>query len=93
MDYESGKHRGFAFVEFDDPEDAEEALFNMDGAELLGRFIKVSVANPNQIHKLTSNSTSSGAIWQSDEWFQQNSGVSDETQRSKHADVQALTNL
>ena len=86
MDYVSGKHRGFAFCEFEDPEDAEEAIFNMDGAELLGRVIKVSLAQPNQINKLSSGSGGGGgggggvdnshreAIWKSDEWFQQHSG-------------------
>jgi RNA recognition motif-containing protein len=37
-------HRGFAYVEFEDPEDAKEAMDNMDQAELFGRAIKVSAA-------------------------------------------------
>jgi RNA recognition motif-containing protein len=37
-------HRGFAYVEFEDPEDAREAVDNMDQAELFGRVIKVSAA-------------------------------------------------
>jgi peptidyl-prolyl isomerase E (cyclophilin E) len=91
MDYVKGYHRGFAFVEYDDPDDAEEAIFNMDGAELLNRTIQVSIAQANQIHKLsgtTTSSTVSGgggsgrgrgpsteAVWTSDEWFQQYSGT------------------
>lgn len=39
-------HRGFAYVEFEDPEDAREAIDNMDQAELFGRVIKVSAAKP-----------------------------------------------
>ncbi len=37
-------HRGFAYVEFEDAEDAREAVDNMDQAELFGRVIKVSAA-------------------------------------------------
>ena len=37
-------HRGFAYVEFEDPDDAREAVDNMDQAELFGRVIKVSAA-------------------------------------------------
>jgi RNA recognition motif-containing protein len=37
-------HRGFAYVEFEDAEDAKEAIDNMDQAELFGRVIKVSAA-------------------------------------------------
>ncbi len=37
-------HRGFAYVEFEDAEDAKEAIDNMDQSELFGRVIKVSAA-------------------------------------------------
>jgi RNA recognition motif-containing protein len=37
-------HRGFAYVEFEDAEDAREAVDNMDQAELFGRVIKCSAA-------------------------------------------------
>eukprot|EP00934_Nitzschia_sp_Nitz4_P006332 Nitzschia sp. Nitz4//scaffold25_size161228//129122//129636//NITZ4_002453-RA/size161228-processed-gene-0.170-mRNA-1//1//CDS//3329544655//6322//frame0 len=67
MDYTEGVHRGFAFVEFEDPDDAAEAIFNMDGADLMGRTIKVSMAQQNQLNKL---STTQQAIWSNDEWFQ-----------------------
>jgi len=74
MDYVAGKHRGFCFVEYDDADDAEEAIFNMDGAELMGRTIRASLAQPNQANKLSSASggfsSANQAIWKSDEWFQ-----------------------
>lgn len=38
------RHRGFAYVEFEDVEDAKEAIDNMDQAELFGRVIKVNPA-------------------------------------------------
>lgn len=73
MDYVNGTHRGFAFVEMDEAEDASEAIFNMDGAELFSRTIRVSLAQPNQLNKLhqTTRTANSTAIWSSDEWFQQ----------------------
>jgi peptidyl-prolyl isomerase E (cyclophilin E) len=71
MDYAKGLHRGFGFVEYEEADDASEAIFNMDGADLLGRSIKVSMAQPNQLNKLAGGNTNHQAIWSSDEWFQQ----------------------
>lgn len=65
MDYVKGTHKGFAFVEFQDADDAAEALYNMDGAEISGKTLSVSIANTNQI-KLGSHK----AVWSTDEWFQ-----------------------
>jgi RNA recognition motif-containing protein len=40
--------RGFAYIEFEDPEDAQEAIFNMNDAELYNRVIKVEMAKPHR---------------------------------------------
>ena len=104
MDYKVGKHRHFAFVEFDDAEDASEAIFNMDGSDLVGKTIRVSLAQQNQLHKLSSGSQGPGgaatapnsrhqAIWNSDDWFQQHVvGNSEDEQKRKDAkqDVETL---
>lgn len=37
-------HRGFAYVEFEDVDDAKEAIDNMDQSEFFGRTINVSAA-------------------------------------------------
>lgn len=37
-------HRGFAYVEFEDADDAKEAIDNMDQSEFFGRVIKVTAA-------------------------------------------------
>ncbi len=44
MDRESGRPRGFAFVEMSSPADCESAVEAMDGAELDGRVLKVNEA-------------------------------------------------
>jgi peptidyl-prolyl isomerase E (cyclophilin E) len=92
MDYQKGVHRGFGFVEYEDPDDASEAIFNMDGADLMGKTLKVSVAQPNQLNKL---SGSQQAVWNNDEWFQQHvSGDSEkdrEATKQKQQDEQVLT--
>ncbi|KXL42218.1 hypothetical protein M433DRAFT_136543 [Acidomyces richmondensis BFW] len=41
-------HKGFAHVEFASPEDALEAIDNMDQSELFGRVIRVNHAKPQK---------------------------------------------
>ena len=42
----SGRSRGFGFVEMPQSAEAEEAIAQMDGKELLGRALKVNEARP-----------------------------------------------
>lgn len=43
-DRETGRSRGFGFITFEAPADAEAALDVMDGSELDGRSIRVNIA-------------------------------------------------
>jgi RNA recognition motif-containing protein len=45
-DRESGKSRGFGFVEFESSEDAETAMNEMDGTDVEGRELNVDEAKP-----------------------------------------------
>lgn len=54
MDYKEGKNKGFCFVEFEDADDAAEAIFNSDGSEVLGKTIKCNLAQANQVHQISS---------------------------------------
>ena len=45
-DRETGKPRGFGFVEMDDDAAADEAIKSLDGAEFEGRNLKVNEAKP-----------------------------------------------
>ena len=47
-DRETGKSRGFAFIEFDTPEDAREAIQDLDGHILGGRALRASEANERE---------------------------------------------
>ncbi|NLT73768.1 MAG: RNA-binding protein [Chloroflexi bacterium] len=46
IDRETGRSRGFGFVEMADDADADAAVEQMDGTMLDGRAIRVSIARP-----------------------------------------------
>ncbi|KAI6175915.1 Peptidyl-prolyl cis-trans isomerase E [Aphelenchoides bicaudatus] len=66
MDYETGKHRGFGFVEFELAQDAAAAIDNMNDSELYGRTIRVNFARPPKVTE-----RSSRPVWADDEWLKQ----------------------
>jgi RNA recognition motif-containing protein len=45
-DRETGRMRGFAFVEMSDDANEDNAISNLDGAEWMGRALKVNKARP-----------------------------------------------
>jgi len=45
------KNRGFAFIEFQDPDDADHAMKNMNDADFFGGILRVSIAQPNSQKK------------------------------------------
>lgn len=47
-DRETGRSRGFGFVEMPDDAAGNEAISNLNGAEVDGRTISVSVARPKE---------------------------------------------
>jgi len=63
MDYAQGTHKGFAFLEFVEAEDANEAVYNMDGAELFGRPLTVNVARADRL-----KNDNNKAVWATDEY-------------------------
>lgn len=68
-------HRGFGYVEFEDPEDVKDAIDNMDQSELFGRVIKVSAAKaPKNVNEGLGSKT---ALWEQEGWLAENA-VSEE---------------
>ncbi len=47
-DRETGKMRGFAFVEMEDDAKEDAAIESLDGAEWMGRNLKVNKAKPRE---------------------------------------------
>ncbi|CAH8623807.1 unnamed protein product [Schistosoma mattheei] len=64
MDYQTEKHRGFAFVEFEEVEDAMSAIDNMNESEIFGRTIRVNVARPVRIREGWSR-----PVWSDENWL------------------------
>ncbi|CAH0698774.1 unnamed protein product [Spodoptera exigua] len=69
LDYETEKHRGFAFIEFENAEDAAAAIDNMNDSELFGRTIRVNIAAPQRIKE-----GSTRPVWSEDSWLQKYAG-------------------
>ena len=47
-DRETGRPRGFGFVEMSQAEDAQKAIQSLDGQEFMGRNLKVNLAKPRE---------------------------------------------
>ena len=48
MDRETGRSRGFGFVEMPDQSEGEAAVSNLNGKELDGRALRVNEARPRE---------------------------------------------
>ncbi|KAI1318068.1 hypothetical protein EDD11_007302 [Mortierella claussenii] len=67
-------HRGFGFIEFDLPADAQAAQDNMHLSELFGRTIKVNLAKPLK-GGMGAGGIGRGpekAIWADEDWLKKN---------------------
>lgn len=60
IDRESGRVRGFAFVDLDTEDQENAAIEALDGAEWMGRELKVSKARPRQDKRPSSSNYNKG---------------------------------
>jgi RNA recognition motif-containing protein len=51
VDHETGRSRGFGFVEMSSVDEAASAIESMNGTQLDGRTIKVNEARPRNKHR------------------------------------------
>jgi RNA recognition motif-containing protein len=51
LDHETGRSRGFGFVEMSTVDEAASAIESMNGIQLDGRTIRVNVAHPRKKHR------------------------------------------
>jgi len=66
IDHVSEKMRGFAFVEFDEKEDAYAAIDNYDQTEFMERTIRVRKSKP-----MDQKPNYHRPVWHNDDWLQQ----------------------
>ena len=59
-DRDSGRSKGFGFVEMENDEEAQAAIKTLDGTEFEGRTIAVSVARPREERPAGGNSFRGG---------------------------------
>ncbi|KAF8609977.1 RNA-binding domain-containing protein [Ceratobasidium sp. AG-I] len=59
-------HRGFAFVTFSSPADAQDAIDNMDLNVIHGKVVKVNIAKAMKVE-----ADPNRAVWESEEWLKE----------------------
>ncbi|KAI5290695.1 hypothetical protein KEM52_000384 [Ascosphaera acerosa] len=78
-------HRGWGYVEFESEADAREAVDNMDGSELYGKFLRVSHARTKEREGGTKEGLGSKvAIWQQEGYLAEHA-LSDEDKQALEA--------
>lgn len=88
IDYETQKHRGFAFIEYENSDDAAAAIDNMNDSELFGRAIRVNLAKPVRLKE-----TSSKPVWAEDQWLSEAMNTVANDQTTIDENVKPKTNL
>lgn len=67
----SAGNKGYAFVEYEEAQDAHDAIDNMHLSELYGNLIKVNLARNKTNPGKGGDGLNSEAIWSNDEYIQQ----------------------
>lgn len=68
MDRETGRSRGFGFVEMEDEAAGREAISSLDQSTQDGRTIRVSVANPKPVKSFSNSPFKSDSGFSRRKW-------------------------
>jgi len=66
MNHRERTNKGYAFVEFEEEDDADAAIANLDGSELMGRVLKVNTSKFSTRHK-----EGDKPLWQQEQWLEE----------------------
>ncbi|KAL2265398.1 hypothetical protein VTJ83DRAFT_6498 [Remersonia thermophila] len=83
-------HRGFAYVEFEDPDDAREAVDNMDQAELFGKVIRVSAAKAPKSATAQGLLNARTAVWEQEGWLAEHAVSEEDKQAAEMAKLNSV---
>mmetsp|Transcript_1823 Transcript_1823/g.4014 ORF Transcript_1823/g.4014 Transcript_1823/m.4014 type:complete len:131 (+) Transcript_1823:175-567(+) len=86
MDYKTNTSKGFCFVTYLSQEDCAEALYNMDGSELMNRTLNVKYSSENKDFNPNSE-----AVWKGESWIKEHGlGEDGDDDGQTNADKDAL---
>ena len=68
MDRESGRSKGFGFVEFVNEEDNQKAIDQLNGKDLDGRTLNIAVARPREERPRRDNDGGDGGSFRKRSW-------------------------
>lgn len=78
---EQQKHRGFAFIEYEEAEDSLSAIDNLDEGEFQGKIIRVKKARPIKQKQ-------SRPVWHNEAWQIENAERVQQQLQEKHQQIQ-----
>ncbi|GAO52141.1 hypothetical protein SAICODRAFT_9623 [Saitoella complicata NRRL Y-17804] len=64
-------HRGFAYIEYESPLDAAEAIDNMNDSELFSKTLRVTQAKANRDTNPNEGLGSTKALWEQEGWLKE----------------------
>ncbi|KAJ1026078.1 hypothetical protein NDA18_003738 [Ustilago nuda] len=73
------RNKGFGFITFSNPEEALDALDNMNLNSINGRTINVNLADPNKVKDAGGMGGRGRAVWDSEEWLKQHAANEENT--------------
>ncbi|KAL0640507.1 hypothetical protein Q9L58_000478 [Maublancomyces gigas] len=80
-------HRGFGYVEFEEPADAVAAIDNMDQCMLAGRVLNVAQAKPQKEGTVLGGKV---AVWEQESWLEKHEVSEEDRTAAQKAKEEAM---